>query len=179
MPKADVTITLHFTTKDRAIYYPREAAKDHLYNRIVMLTVACCVVLLLAGMARHQGILYALLNFNGAQTDGTVTQLEEIMMNKNGKIIHYRYADEHGQLHEGDFVDERYAEHTQYELNGPIALLVSPWMPEKSAIATQLQSYRAGFYIMTGGVILSLLFLLISGRTFWQIQAMKEQDRYY
>ncbi|WP_348970999.1 hypothetical protein [Pseudomonas atacamensis] len=161
------------------MYYPREAAKDHLYNRVVMLTVACCVVLLLAGMARHQGILYALLNFNGAQTNGTVTQLEEILMNKNGKIIHYRYADELGQLHEGDFVDERYAEHTQYEVNGPIALLVSPWMPEKSAIASQLQSYRAGFYIMTGGVTISLLFLLISGRTFWQIQAMKEQDRYY
>lgn len=161
------------------MYYPREAAKDHLYNRVVMLTVACCVVLLFAGMARHQGILYALLNFNGAQTNGTVTQLEEILMNKNGKIIHYRYADELGQLHEGDFVDERYAEHTQYEVNGPIALLVSPWMPEKSAIASQLQSYRAGFYIMTGGVTLALLFLLISGRTFWQIQAMKEQDRYY
>ncbi|WKV85718.1 hypothetical protein LJJ44_07115 [Pseudomonas sp. B24_DOA] len=134
------------------MYYPREAAKDHLYNRIVMLTVACCVVLLLAGMARHQGILYALLNFNGAQTNGTVTQLEEILMNKNGKIIHYRYADEQGQLHEGDFVDERYAEHTQYEVNGPIALLVSPWMPEKApspasckAIAQVFTSWPAAY----------------------------------
>jgi hypothetical protein len=52
-------------------------------------------------------------------------------------------------------------------------------MPDKSCIASQLQSYRTSFYIMTGGVLLALLFLLISGRTFWQIQVMKEQDRFY
>ncbi|RON66919.1 hypothetical protein BK669_02055 [Pseudomonas fluorescens] len=161
------------------MYYPREAAKDHLYNRIVMLTVACCVVLLLAGMARNQGILYGVLNLNGVDTRGTVTQLENIPMNKNGKVIHYRYADEQGQVHEGQHADERYAEHTQYEVDGPISLLVSRWMPDKSCIASQLQSYKTGFYIMTGGVLLALLFLLISGRTFWQIQAMKEQDRFY
>jgi hypothetical protein len=35
------------------MYYPREAEKDHLFNRVILLTVACCVVLILAGMARH------------------------------------------------------------------------------------------------------------------------------
>jgi len=50
------------------MYYPREAAKDHLYNRIVMLTVACCVVLLLAAMAHKSGMLYGALSFNGWKT---------------------------------------------------------------------------------------------------------------
>ncbi|MFM9379918.1 DUF3592 domain-containing protein [Pseudomonas sp. UV AK001] len=161
------------------MYYPREAQRDHLYNRIVMLTVACCVVLLLAGMARQQGIRYGLLQFNAMEVSGTVTQLEEIRMNRNGKILHYRYTDDQGQSHEDQFVDERYAEHTQYEVGGPIPLLVSRWLPEKNAIAAELHSYRPGFYIMTGGLLLGVLFLLISGRTFWQIQAMKEEDRFY
>ncbi|EJM08504.1 MULTISPECIES: DUF3592 domain-containing protein [Pseudomonas] len=161
------------------MYYPREAAKDHLYNRIVMLTVACCVVLLLAAMAHKSGMLYGALSFNGVENRGSVTALEQIPMNANGKVIHYQYTDAQGQTHEGQHADERYVEHTQYEVDGPITLLVSPWMPDKSCIASQLQSYRTSFCIMTGGVLLALLFLLISGRTFWQIQAMKEQDRFY
>ncbi|CAI8810319.1 MULTISPECIES: DUF3592 domain-containing protein [Pseudomonas] len=161
------------------MFYPREAARDHLYNRIVMMTVACCVVLLLAGMARQQGILYGALSFNGVETSGIVTELEEIMMNDNGMIIHYRYSDTQGQIHQGQYQDERYAEHTQYDIGGPVPLLVSRWLPDKSTLASELHTYRPGFYIMTGGFLLGLLCLLISGRTFWQIQAMKEQDRFY
>ncbi|MBV4473970.1 hypothetical protein [Pseudomonas botevensis] len=161
------------------MFHPREAQRDHLYNRIVMLTVACCVVLLLAGMARHQGIRYGALQFNAMQVSGTVTALEEILLNDNGKIIHYRYTDEQGLSHDDQYADERYAEHTQYEVGGSIALLVSRWLPKQNAIASELHSYRPSFYIMTGGLLLAVLFLLISGRTFWQIQAMKDQDRYY
>jgi hypothetical protein len=57
------------------MYYPREAEKDHLFNRVILLTVACCVVLILAGMARHEGIAYAAIRLSPVETTGTVTQL--------------------------------------------------------------------------------------------------------
>jgi hypothetical protein len=36
------------------MYYPREAEKDHLFHRVILPTVACCVVLILTAMARHE-----------------------------------------------------------------------------------------------------------------------------
>lgn len=40
------------------MFYPREAKKDHLYNRIVLLTVACLILLFLASLAKHSGSIY-------------------------------------------------------------------------------------------------------------------------
>lgn len=161
------------------MFYPREAEKDHLFNRVILLTVACCVVLLLASMARGEGILYAALKLGAIETSGTVTQLDDIQMNSDGKIIHYTYTDDKGQVHEAEYVDERYAQNTHYETGGPIPLLYSRWLPEKNSIASQVESNRPGFYIMTGGVLLALLFLGISFRTLGRIYAMKEEDKFY
>lgn len=161
------------------MYYPREAEKDHLFNRVILLTVACCVVLLLASMARSEGILYATLKLGAIETTGTVTQLDDIPMNRDGKVIHYTYTDDKGRAHEAEYVDERYAQNAHYETGGPIPLLYSRWLPEKNSIASLVESNRPGFYIMIGGVLLALLFLGISFRTLGRIYAMKEEDRFY
>lgn len=161
------------------MFYPREAEKDHLYNRVALLTFATLMVLFLASMARSEGLLYAALQSGAVETTGTVTQLDNIPMNSDGKIIHYTYADDKGQVHEDEYVDERYAQNDHYEIGGPIPLLYSRWLPEKNSIASLVGSNRPGFYIMTGGVLLALLFLGISFRTLGRIYAMKEEDRFY
>ncbi|MGE8143933.1 hypothetical protein ACQKP7_01855 [Pseudomonas frederiksbergensis] len=161
------------------MFYPREAEKDHLFNRVILLTVACCVVLLLASMARGEGILYAALKLGAVEITGTVTQMDDIRMNPNGKVIHYTYTDDEGQRHEAEYVDERYAQNDHYETGGPIPLLYSRWLPAQNSIANRVDSNRPGFYIMTGGVLLALLFLGISFRTLGRIYAMKEEDRFY
>jgi hypothetical protein len=161
------------------MYYPREAEKDHLFNRVILLTVACCVVLILAGMARHEGIRYAAIQLGPVETVGTVTQLDDIRMNRDGKVIHYRYTDLDGQVHDNQYVDERYATKTAYETGGSIPLLYSRWLPAQSSIARELNGNRPGFYIMMGGGLLALLFLGISARTLGRIYAMKEEDRFY
>lgn len=161
------------------MFYPREAEKDHLYNRVALLTFATLIVLFLASMARSEGILYAALQLGAVETTGTVTQLDDIRMNRDGKVIHYTYTDDEGLVHEDEYVDERYAQNDPYETGGPIALLYSRWLPEKNSIASLVASNRPGFYIMTGGVLLALLFLWISFRTLGRIYAMKEEDRFY
>jgi hypothetical protein len=161
------------------MYYPREAEKDHLFNRVILLTVACCVVLILAGMARHEGIAYAAIRLSPVETTGKVTQLDNILMNSDGKVIHYRYTDHDGQVHDDQFVDERYAQKTAYETGGSIELIYSRWLPGQNSIARELNGNRPGFYIMLGGVLLALFFLGISARTLGRIYAMKEEDRFY
>ncbi|PWK39615.1 DUF3592 domain-containing protein [Pseudomonas sp. OV226] len=161
------------------MFYPREAEKDHLYNRVILLTVACLVVLLLAGMARQEGMLYAAIQLVPIETTGTVTQLGDIRMNRDGKVIHYRYTDQDGQVHDDQYVDERYAQKTAFETGGSIPLIYSRWLPGQSSIARELNGNRPGFYIMMGGVLLTLLFLGISFRTLGRIARMKEEDRFY
>ncbi|MCP1444791.1 hypothetical protein J3D54_003923 [Pseudomonas sp. GGS8] len=161
------------------MFYPREAEKDHLYNRIILLTIACCVLLSLAAMARHQGSIYATIQFSAVEVTGTVTQLENIPRTNMAKIIHYQYVDYDRQVHDGEYWDERYAERPQYEVGQDISLLYSRWFPRVSSITTELHTYRPGFFIMTGGVLLALLFLGISFRTISRISAMKQEDRFY
>jgi hypothetical protein len=100
-------------------------------------------------------------------------------MNRDGKVIHYRYTDLDGQVHDNQYVDERYATKTAYETGGSIPLIYSRWLPAQSSIARELNGNRPGFYIMMGGVLLTLLFLGISARTLGRIYAMKEEDRFY
>ncbi len=161
------------------MYYPREAEKDHLYTRIILLTVACCVLLFLASLAKHSGIIYGAIQWSAVEVKGTVTQLESIPMNENGMIIHYRYTDGDQRVHEDEYPDQRYIEHAQYEVGGEVPLLYSRWFPEVSSIATELHTYRSGFFIMAGGVLLTLVFLWISFMTFGRIYRMKEEDRFY
>lgn len=161
------------------MFYPREAERDHLYNRVILLTIACCVLLLLAAMARQEGSIYAAIQLGALETKGTVTQLEDIPMNKNGKVIHYQFIDHDGHVHEDEYIDERYGQKIRYDVNGDISLLYSRWLPQINSITTELHTYRPGFYIMTGGVLLALLFLAMSIRTISHIFALKQEDRLY
>ncbi|MGE8186024.1 hypothetical protein [Pseudomonas sp. NPDC086278] len=161
------------------MFYPREAEKDHLFTRVILLTFACCFVLMLAGMSRHEGLRYAAIQLSPVDITGTVTQLEEIRMNPNGKIIHYRYTDPDGKVHDDQYVDQRYAQKTAYEPGGSIALLVSGWLPAQNSIASELNGNRPGFYILLVSVALALWTLEISFKTMGRIYAMKEEDRFY
>ncbi|MDO7897438.1 DUF3592 domain-containing protein [Pseudomonas citrulli] len=161
------------------MFHPREAEKDHLYNRIVLLTVACCVLLFLASMAKQSGTIYGAIQWSAVEVTGTVTQLESIPMNENGMIIHYRYLDGDQQPHDDEYADQRYSEHNQYEVGGDVPLLYSRWFPQISSIASELHTYRPGFIIMAGGIALTLLFFAISFTTFGQIYRIKDEDRFY
>ena len=161
------------------MFYPREAEKDHLYNRIVLLTIACCLLLFLASLAKNSGTIYGAIQWSAVEVKGTVTQLESIPMNKNGIIIHYRYADSDQQVHEDEYPDQRYNEHDQYEVGGEIPLLYSRWFPQISSIATELHTHRFSFFVMTGEVLLTLVFFGISFMTFGRIYGMRQEDRFY
>ncbi len=161
------------------MYYPREAEKDHLYNRVILLTFACCVLLGLAAMARQQGAVYAAIHWSAVEVTGTVTQVEAIPRNDTVKLIHYRYVDGDGRAHEDQCWDKRYDEHAPYAVGQDISLVYSRWLPQVSSITTVLRSYRPGFYIMASGILLTLLFLGISFKTLGRISTLKREDQYY
>lgn len=161
------------------MYYPREAEKDHLYNRVILLTFACCVLLGLVAMARQQGAVYAAIQWSAVEVTGTVTQVEAIPRNDTVKLIHYRYVDGDGRAHEDQCWDKRYDEHAPYAVGQDISLVYSRWLPQVSSITTVLRSYRPGFYIMASGILLTLLFLGISFKTLGRISTLKQEDRFY
>lgn len=161
------------------MYYPREAEKDHLYNRVILLTIACCVLLGLAAMARQQGAVYAAIHWSAVEVTGTVTQVEATPRNNDLKLIHYRYVDGNGQTHEDQCWDKRYDEHAPYDVGQDISLLYSRWLPQVSSITTVLRTYRPDFYIMASGVLLTLLLLGISFKTLGRIFTLKQEDRFY
>ncbi len=134
------------------MFYPREAEKDHLYNRIVLLAVACCVLLFLASLAKHSGSIYGAIRWSAVEVNGTVTQLESIPMNENGIIIRYQYADGDQQVHEDEYVDQRYNEHDHYEVGGTFPCCIHVGFPKSAAsppsytlIAPASSSWLAGY----------------------------------
>ncbi|WP_256590476.1 hypothetical protein [Pseudomonas sp. Irchel 3A18] len=167
------------TTKECLMFYPREAEKDNLFNRVILLTFACCAILFLASLARHQGSTYAVMQLGAVQVSGSVKALENIPRNSMGKIIHYRYVDEEGEAHDDQYFDPRYDENTHYEVGDAISLVYSSWFTGKNAIASELHTYRPDFYILSGGLSLALILLLISLWTIRRIYVLKQEDRVY
>jgi hypothetical protein len=158
------------------MFNTREAERDHLYNRVVLLTIACCVLLGLAAMAKREGLTYAAPQWNGAPVTGTVTLLEDIPRNRVAKIVHYRYVDQDNRPHEGQYLDSGCGERQDCDADQDVTLIYSRWFPEFSAIASDVHTYRPGFYIMSGGILLSLLFFGISFSTLGRISAMKRDQ---
>lgn len=159
------------------MFYPREAEKDNLFNRVILLTFACCALLFIASLARHQGSTYAAMQLGVVQVSGVVTELESIPRNSESKIIHYRYADQKGETHNDKYFNPR--ESTHYEVGDSIPLVYSSWFTGKNAIASELHTYRPDFYIMSGGLSLTLILLLISLWTIRRIYVLKQEDQFY
>jgi len=161
------------------MFYPREAERDHLLNRVILLSIACCVALAFAAMARTHGATYAALHLQSVEVTGTVTQVEDVPRNSSVKMIHYRYTDHDQRTHEEAYWDPHYDEHAPYATGDSIALVYARLFPQVSLVATALNSYRPSFLIMLGGCVLALLFLAVSFRTLGRLAAMKREDRFY
>jgi hypothetical protein len=161
------------------MYYPREAERDNLYNRIILLTLVCIIVLGIAAMAMREGGRYALLRISAVETFATITQIEALPRNSSAAILHYRYNDPSGHAHEGEYLDTRYGEQSRYVEGGPIALVYCDWFPSINSLAEQLNHLRPGFFIMTGGVLIVMVLFGISLLTFWKIGRMSAEDVYY
>jgi hypothetical protein len=161
------------------MFYPREAERDHLFNRVTLLTIACIVLLSIAVMARKDGIRYGALLVNPVETLGTVTLVEFPPRNSEAGLVHYRYSDNSQDVHEGEYFDPHYSAGTQYESGDAIALQYCRWLPSISSSAEQLPGLVPGFYIMVGTVVLALLLLGISWLTICQISRMRAEDAHY
>jgi hypothetical protein len=161
------------------MFYPREAERDNLVNRVILLTIACCVALAFAAMARAHGVVYAAIHLSPIEVMGTVTQVEDIPHNSSVKMVHYRYTDHDQRTHDDEYWDPRYDEHTPYAVGDSLALVYARWFPQVSNIANERQSYRPSFIIMAGGCLLAVLFLGMSFRTLGRLTAMKREDRFY
>ncbi|WP_122663676.1 DUF3592 domain-containing protein [Pseudomonas viridiflava] len=161
------------------MYYPREAEKDHLYNRVILLIIACCVMLVLAAMARSSGLIYAAIKTGAVEVNATVTQVEDISRTSDMKLIHYRYVDQNEQTHEDAYVRDWPEKSESYEVGQTVPVLYSRWFPSKNSFSGKLNSHRPGFFIMTGCLSLALLTLLISLWTIRRIGILKAEDRYY
>lgn len=161
------------------MFYPREAQRDHLYNRIVMLTIACIVLLGIASMARTDGIRYTALLIDPVETTAMVTSVELFPRNTQVGNIHYRYSDDGSSTREAEYFDANYNASTQYQAGAPIQIHYSRWFPSISSTAEQLPTLVPGFYIMIGALAMTLLFFGISFLTFCQISRMKAEDACY
>lgn len=161
------------------MYCPQETEKDHLYNRFILLGMALCVVVTLAIMARQQGVVYAAMQWSTVEVTGTVTRLEDIPRSDMLKIIHYRYLDNDQKVHEGEGLDKRYGEHPTYDVGQEISLVYSRGFPGISSTTRDLHSYRPGFYVLTSGVLLALVFLGIGLKLLKRIFVLKRKDRCY
>lgn len=144
------------------MFHPREAARDHLFNRVTMLTIACIVLLGFALMASEDGIRYAALRMSPFETIGTVTWVELPPEDSRTAIVHYQYSDNSSDVLEAEYFYPRYDTGTQYEAGDAIQLKYCRWSPSINSPVERLPSLVPGFYIMAGTLGLVLLLLGIS-----------------
>lgn len=161
------------------MFYPREAARDNLFTRVTMLTIACIVLLSIAVMARKDGIRYAALRVSPVETTGIVTLVELPLGNSQTAIVRYQYSDNASVLHEGEYFDPNYNAGTQFETGDSIQLKYCRWLPSINSTAKRLPGLVSSFYVMAGTLALAVLLLGISWLTICQISRMSAEDVYY
>ncbi|MFK3772610.1 DUF3592 domain-containing protein [Pseudomonas sp. NPDC089406] len=159
------------------MFQPREAERDHLYTRVVWLTIACCALMLLAMIAWGQGSTYAALQLDHQQTNAKVIEVEPTLSDQ-AKIIHYQYTDRSGQAYTNTFFNDGYGGQV-YEVGQELAVSYSGWFPQKHGLSQKVPGYRADFIMLVGGIVLTLLCLAISFRTLTRLQTMKQERAFY
>jgi len=162
------------------MYYPREAERDHLFNRAALLFFLILLACGIAMMSREDGLRYAALQMSPKEVTGTVTQVDEQWRGKSflGQYVHYAFDDRttqgEGMLYLGTSTPSG-----SYLQGGPVEVVYSEWFPSYHNLATERRFGRPGFYIFSGCVAIIVLGF---GLLFWtthRIFRHREEDRHY
>ena len=160
------------------MYYPREAQRDFLFTRAVMLFVATLVLALMLFLSKDRGAPYALIKASPVETTGQVTQLESF--GNWGTITNVYYSfkhDEHDQ--DGMATTSGYAGGPVYEVGSPVQVVYSKWFPSVHNLKANFNSGRWNFYIMSASAVLIALCQALMFWTLFRIYRHKEEDRQY
>ncbi|MGY2202805.1 hypothetical protein [Pseudomonas gingeri] len=162
------------------MYYPREAARDHLFNRAALLFFLILLACVFAMMSREDGLRYAALQTSAKEVTGTVTQVEELWRGPVflGQYVHYRF-DDRNTRGDGVLYQDTFTPSGSYHEGEPVQVVYSEWFPSYHNLATQLRFGRPGFYIFSASVATVVLGF---GLLFWTTHLIfrhRQEDRYY
>ena len=160
------------------MYYAREAERDFLFTRAVLLFLFTLILALMLSLSISRGTPYGLIKAAPVETVGQITQLENVGPRHSSTNVYYTFSHE-GQREDGMVNNSFYVEDPGYEVGDPVPVVYSKWFPTVHNIKANFHASSPNFYIMIVSTGLILLFWGMITWTVYRIYQHKAEDRYY
>ena len=160
------------------MYYAREAERDFLFTRAVLLFLFSLILALMLSLSVSRGAPHGLIKAGPVETVGQITQLESVGPRNSSTNVYYTFSHE-GQREDGMVNNSFYVQDPGYEVGDPVAIVYSKWFPTVHNIKANFHYSSPNFYITSvSASLIALCFALILW-TVHRIYQHKAEDRYY
>jgi hypothetical protein len=160
------------------MYYAREAERDFLFTRAVLLFLFTLILALMLALSISRGTPYGLIKAAPVETIGQVTQLESVGPRNSSTNVYYTFNHE-GRRQDGMVNNSSYVEDPGYEVGSLVPVVYSKWFPTVHNLKANFHASSPNFYIMSASAGLMLLCWMLIIRTVYRIYQHKAEDRYY
>ena len=157
------------------MYEPREALKDFLYMRVVVLVLLIGVCGLIGSFAFREGVLYASVSMSPIRVVGEVTSYLET---KYSVETVYTFIDQDGNVRSGERSFSR-SDHDSPRLREQVEVLYASFDSELHSLEQDFHRNEIPFYMLSAAILISIFSVtMIIVSTFRIIQFTRE-SRYY
>ena len=129
------------------MYYAREAERDFLFTRAVLLFLFSLILALMLSLSVSRGAPHGLIKAGPVETVGQITQLESVGPRKSSTNVYYTFSHD-GQREDGMVNNSFYVQDPGYEVGDPVAVVYSKWFPTVHNIKANFHYSSPNFYIM-------------------------------
>jgi len=160
------------------MYYPREAQRDYLYTRNIILVIFSAVAGLVASYTFDSAILYAAIEADPNKSLAVITQIDKNPRNSRALTIEYEFTKSNESRIEGE-----YKMYTDYEsapfIGDKFEVIYSGFLPEYNSRSSKHPDESMSFYIFIGNILFIIFCFFLVFSTGRKIQKLKESDKFY
>lgn len=160
------------------MYYAREAERDYLFTRAVLLFLFTLILSLMLSLSVSRGAPHGLIKAAPVEAVGEITQLESVGPRNASTNVYYSFSHE-GQREDGMVNNSSFVEDPGYEVGDEVAVVYSKWFPTVHNIKANFHSSSPNFYIMSASSGLMIVCWMLILWTVHRIYQHKAEDRYY
>jgi hypothetical protein len=160
------------------MYYAREAERDFLFTRAVLLFLFTLILALILSLSVSRGARHGLIKAGPIETVGQITQLESVGPRNSSTNVYYTFSHE-GQREDGMVNNSFHVEDPGYEIGADVAVVYSRWFPSVHNIKANFHYSSPNFFILSVSASLMILCWVLILWTVHRIYQHKADDRYY
>lgn len=157
--------------------YPREAERDYLYTRRIILVLFSLIAAFLMSACIDKGLSYLAIELDYNKTDATIVKVEE--KSDGLRLLTYSFVTTKGINKEVMIAARWNTFNHEPELGESLPVVFSGFLPDQNTPYELHQYHKSSFYICLFSALVIVITIVLVFFTGKKIQKQKEEDKYY